>query len=134
MAEAAQFVTWLRSRGKAIADCEQADVDEWFGTRVHTRQRLHGFIKHINAKTGSFAVASRSRIRLSWNSRGDPVSPLQEGELKAVTRFRGFGSSLPPPRRPGHRRSMKSARAAFSVSNVSMSRGFFPLGRRQNVA
>jgi hypothetical protein len=42
--EAAQFIKWLRQRGTSVADCRQADIDEWLSGGVKTRFRIRPFV------------------------------------------------------------------------------------------
>jgi len=42
---AAQFLNWLRSRGRSISTCRQSDLDEWLATPPSTRVRVRGFVR-----------------------------------------------------------------------------------------
>jgi hypothetical protein len=39
------FLTWLQARNRVLEQCEQADVDDWFGSGPTTRQHASPFLK-----------------------------------------------------------------------------------------
>ncbi len=41
---AVHFLGWLRARGRALADCQQRDVDDWFAAPPTTRWAARGFL------------------------------------------------------------------------------------------
>lgn len=41
---AVAFLAWLRERDRSLAECHQADIDEWFATGTTTRWALRSFL------------------------------------------------------------------------------------------
>lgn len=75
VAEAARFIRWLsKERGKRVAECSQADVDEYLSEGAKARFVVGGFI--------SWAMAMRAMGRLSVPAlrRGD--SPARSADLE----------------------------------------------------
>lgn len=83
VAEAARFIRWLDARGKRVAECAQADVDEYLAEGVQARFPVGGFI--------SWATAMRAMGQLSVPAakRGDSSArPVDlEGRVKTARRL-----------------------------------------------
>lgn len=75
------FLAWLRGRGRSLAQCRQADIDDWFAAGTTTRWALRNFL--------SWAVVQRRCPSLdvpSYRGRTAPVLS-QQARLALLNRL-----------------------------------------------
>jgi len=75
------FLAWLHERGRSLAECAQADIDDWFATGTTTRWALRNFL--------TWAIAQRRCPALdvpSYRGRSAPVLS-QQARLAILNRL-----------------------------------------------
>jgi hypothetical protein len=87
--EAGRFLAWLASRGKTIATCQQADVDEWLSGGPTTRHAIRTFTVWSTRQKVSPSLAigfrqARSSRLITQDERLDLLARCLTGEPETL--------------------------------------------------
>jgi hypothetical protein len=93
--EAVRFVRWLNERGKRVAECAQADVDEYLSSGVKSRFFVRDFVVWATQSRAMKKGVSVPEVR----ERDEPVGQVDpEGRVKTARRLLHDGELDPADR------------------------------------